>query len=370
MEMSMEENSNANVSVSESQAYKDIKEILSALWTKRKVFYWVLPITFVVSCALILSVPKYYSCEVILAPEVQSGGSAGSLQALASSFGVDMTAMTNADAIYPMIYPDVVESPNFLVTLFDIHVETADNNYQGTYYDYLLNEHKQFFLSRWKNKIKSLIQFTKETEPIIAKNSTGVNVFCLSKKQWHVIGLMRKCITCSVDKRTNVITFNVTAQDKTVCATIGDSVSAAMQSFVTDYRTKKTRADITYYEEVSKTAYQEYREASERYIQYVDGHSGIKQEKYRIVAHNLETEMLIKQAAYTSFQKQYLAAQARLQENTPVFTVLQSGAIPLRAAGPKKTIFVLAMLILVSGITFCIVCRKELLNIFIIKDGQ
>ena len=44
-----------------------------------------------------------------------------------------------------------------------------------------------------------------------------------------------------------------------------------------------------------------------------------------------ETEMQIKEAAYTSFQKQYLATQARLQENTPVYTIIQSATIPPRS---------------------------------------
>ena len=70
--------------------------------------------------------------------------------------------------------------------------------------------------------------------------------------------------------------------------------------------------------------------------------------------------MQLKQSAYTSFQKQYLATQARLQENTPVFTVLQSASVPKKAAGPRRVIFVLAMLVLATCIAICVVCRDEL----------
>ena len=77
-----------------------------------------------------------------------------------------------------------------------------------------------------------------------------------------------------------------------------------------------------------------------------------------------ETEMQIKQAAYTSFQKQYLATQARLQENTPVFTVMQSASVPLQPAGPKRMIFVLAMLFLATFVTGFVLCKDLLLAPF------
>ena len=82
------------------------------------------------------------------------------------------------------------------------------------------------------------------------------------------------------------------------------------------------------------------------------------------LSRTLAPEMEIKQAAYTSFQKQYLATQARLQENTPAFTVLQSSTIPLKPAGPKRMIFVLAMLFFATIITACVVCKNQLLAIF------
>lgn len=339
----------------------DIKAMFQTLWERRKVFYWVIPITFVLSAALILCVPRYYTCEIVLAPETQNAGSSGSLQALASSFGVDMHSMTSSDAIYPTIYPDVVKSPDFLVTLFDIPVTTADNSFSGTFYDYLLKGQKSFFLKRWKRTIISWIPKPKETNPMLGHAEDGTNtVFYLNKQQWAIIKLLNENINCTVDRRTDVITFSVTAQDKLICATIGDSLCASMQTFITNYRTKKTRDDIAYYKEVMHSTFQEYQDASSKYIEYIDSHSNMRQEKYRIAAHNLETEMQIKQAAYISFQKQYLAAEARLQENTPVYTVIQSASIPPKPAGPRRMMFVLAMLFLTTCFTIVIICKDQL----------
>ena len=355
----MEETNYISTEQPPQTGYVDLKELFRAIGRRRKVFYWVLPITFVLSSALILCVPKYYVCEVVLAPESSASGQAGSLQALASSFGFNMQNLTSADALYPTIYPDIAKSPDFLVKLFDIPVTTAEGEYSGTYYNYLAKEHKRFFLKRWTSKLKKMIT-PAEPEVKVSGNGKkdGVDVFCMSKKQWYVLDLMQKNISCKVDRKTEVITFRVKAQDKLVCAIVADSACTALQHFITDYRTKKARVDFDYYKEVMARSYQEYQEACEQYIRYADSHSNLNLKRFRIEADNLETEMKIKQAAYTSFQKQYLATQARLQENTPVYTLIQSASVPVLAAGPKKTIFVLAMLFLATCVT-CFVLGKE-----------
>ena len=338
----------------------DFVAMFKTLWNRRKVFYWVLPITFVVSSALILCVPRYYTCNVVLAPELQSSGSNGSLQALASSFGFNTNSMMGTDALYPMIYPDIVSSPDFLVTLFDKQVSTADGEYSDTYYNYLQTHIKAPFWARWKGRLLSLIAPKSKEVVFPHSGNNGFDIFCMNQKQWDAIQYMQGNIKCSVNKKTEIITLNITAQDPLICAMVADSVCSALQAFITEYRTVKYRTDLTYYADVMEDAYQEYQEASEKYIRYADSHSGIQLEQYRLKARNLETEMQLKQSAYTSFQKQYLATQARLQENTPVFTIILSASIPIKPAGPGRVSFVLTMLFLATAITCCVLCRELL----------
>lgn len=56
---------------------------------EEKLFYKVLPITFVLSCIYILGFPRYYSTDIKLAPEMENAMS-GSIGSLASSFGFDL----------------------------------------------------------------------------------------------------------------------------------------------------------------------------------------------------------------------------------------------------------------------------------------
>ena len=90
------------------------------------------------------STPREYTSEVILAPELSSGGlgMTGNLADLASSFGVDLGKKSSMDAIYPELYPDVFSSTDFILNLFDVPVRLKDDSNTRTYLHHILVENK------------------------------------------------------------------------------------------------------------------------------------------------------------------------------------------------------------------------------------
>ena len=219
----------------EKPSYKDL---LNDVKKHRKLYYKVLPITFVISAILMLSIPNYYSCTVMLAPELSSMGvkSNSSLASLASSFGINLGgASAGADALLPTLYPDLMNSVTFRASLFPIKVQREDDSTGVevmTYYDYLKDGQK---LPWWSAGLKAFFDlFPKDEDPANGK----VNTFKLTKEQSKIVKAMEKKVSCDVDKKTMVITINVTDKDPLICATIADSVQTMLQSFKTDYRTK------------------------------------------------------------------------------------------------------------------------------------
>ena len=112
-----------------------------------------------------LSIPNYYSCVVQLAPELTMSRSNNSLSALASQFGLKMGsgAMGNSEALYPALYPDLVNSTDFKVSLFDIPVHKKDSTRMMTYYDYLKNNQKEPW---WSAAIGGTVEFLVSLLPV------------------------------------------------------------------------------------------------------------------------------------------------------------------------------------------------------------
>ena len=94
----------------------DLNAIARKIMKRKKLFIINLSITFVVSCAIIFSVPRTYTCSVKLAPE-STNSSMGSLGSLASTFGLNMGNLTSQDAIIPEFPARAMGPPgNFLLT--------------------------------------------------------------------------------------------------------------------------------------------------------------------------------------------------------------------------------------------------------------
>ena len=93
----------------------DLKKVFQALWKRKGLFFKVWIVTFILSCIWILPQPRYYTCEVKLAPEMNGEDIGGGLTSIASSFGFNIGGIGGQDAIYPELYPDLFESPEFVV---------------------------------------------------------------------------------------------------------------------------------------------------------------------------------------------------------------------------------------------------------------
>ena len=77
--------------------------VLKEIWKRRKLYFIGLPIVFILSCLYIICIPRTYTSETKMAPEVDSPTSGGALGSIASSFGFDLSEIQTSDAITPLL---------------------------------------------------------------------------------------------------------------------------------------------------------------------------------------------------------------------------------------------------------------------------
>ncbi len=339
----------------------DIVGIVKNLWANRKRFYKVWIWTFVLSCIWILPQPRYYKTEVSIAPETDEGGAAGGLASLASNFGLNIGG-SNTDAIYPQLYPDLMGSTDFIVGLFDIQVTTLKGELHTDYYDYLLVHQKKNYLTYpfvWtKRTIKSF--FEEKQADIPGKNGKRFDPFHLTRTTTSIVKTVQDNIDCIFSRTTNVVTITVRDQDPLVCALLADSIKAHLQDYITDYRTKKARLDVAHYQQMRDSVELEYNEAMKAYSSYCDTHQNIILQSFQSERDKLENDLSLKQNLLTTMETQLQATKVKLQERTPAFTTLTNATVPVKPAGPKRMIFVAAMLFLATLGTIVHMYRREL----------
>lgn len=336
----------------------DFGKLIKDLKKHKKRIYTVLGITFVVSCILMLSIPNYYKCEVMLAPELSRAGTTNSLLSLASSFGMKIgTGTTGGEALFPTLYPEMVSSTDFKTSLFYIPVHKKDSTRVMTYYDYLLNEQKSPW---WSEAIGGTLSYLVSliAEPDTIDN-TQLDPFQLTKEQKSIVDLMKKKVICDVDAKTLVITINVYDQDPLIAATMADSVKSRLQQFITDYRTRKARVDLEFNNKLFVETKARYEKARRDYATFADANQDLILETVRSKRADLENEMQLRYNAYTQVATQLQAAEAKVQEETPAFTTIQSATVPVKKAGPSRAKRVLALLFLAFCCTAAWALNKE-----------
>ncbi len=332
----------------------DLRVVAKTIWNRRKIFYKVLPIVFVVSCAYILGVPRTYDTKAMLAPEIDNSLSGGSLGSLAASFGIDFSQTQTSDAITPLLYPELMEDNGFVTSLFSIKVKSLDGEINTTYYEYLKTEQKQTI---WYKPISWLKDLFKSKETKVAGGSE-FDPYQLSKKDNDIAEIVRANIKLTVDKKNGVITILTKAQDPLICKTISDSARVRLQEFITNYRTNKARADYEYYQKITLEAKKEYEKIRQRYSSLSDANTNVSLRSVQLKLEDIENDMQLKFNAYTTLNTQLQAAKAKVQERTPAFTTLQGAAVPVKPTSPKRMLFVIGMLFLATFAVACYIVIK------------
>lgn len=326
----------------------DLRVVFNKIKQRKKLFFIVLPIVFVLSCLLIICVPRYYATDVKLVPEVDngmSGGGLGSLSSIASSMGFDLTDMQNGDAISPLLYPDLMDDNGFVAKIFPIHVTSSglkdEPVFTTTYFDYLKTKQK----SPWWSKVKAWIKkkFSSEEQTVRGGKPATFDPYEMTKKEDEIAKTLRSNISIKLDKKTGVISIRVKAQDPLICKTMADSLKDMLQTYIIDYRTNKSKTDLTHYKKLEDEAKAEYEAARLKYSQFADSYTDVTTPSYIVSRDDLENDMQLKYNTYTSMQAQVQMAHAKVQAQTPAFTMIKGAEVPVKPAGPKRMLFVLAM---------------------------
>lgn len=326
--------------------------ILRQVLAIRKTLYKAAGIGLIIGILIALGTPKQYTVSITLSPEMGSGKSGSGLASMAASFLGGSIGSDSPDALNATLAPDIVASTPFLLELFDARVVSQDKQIDTTFTAYL-DEQKSSWMGYVLKApgmaisgIKSLFSEKKEKTATIQKGAIELN-----EKDAAKLEGLRQQITADVDKKTAITTLSVTLQDPKVTATIADSVVSKLQQYITAYRTSKAKEDCQYLEKLYKERQQEYYDAQQRYARYVDANSNVVFQSTLAERERLQNDMNLAYQVYSQVAQQLQVARAKVQEEKPVFAVVEPAVVPLNPSGTSRKVIVLGFLFLAVAFT-------------------
>ncbi len=322
----------------------DWMEILRKIIAIRKTLYKAAGVGVVLGIIIALSIPKQYTVTVTLSPEMSGDKAGGGLASLASSF-LGGGASSSPDALNATLAPDIVASTPFILELFNTRVQTLDGKLDTTLVAYL-DEQKQPWWGYIKAAPGMAIGAIKSLFAEEADTASVLNPFQLTKKESEKVEGLRKILTADVDNKTAMTTISVTLQDPKVTAIVADSVVGKLQQYIIDYRIKKAKEDCAYLEQLYKERQQEYYEAQSKYAHYFDSNRNIAFQSVRAEQERLQNDMNLAYQVYSQVAQQLQVARAKIQEEKPVFAVVEPASIPLEPSGTSKRVIFMGIILL------------------------
>ena len=339
----------------------DLKTLWRVIKERKKAFIALQVVVIAVVSVILAATPKVYQAHVEIAPEIssdQNDNVANMLRLLTQTSIVNK----EIDAIYPLMYPNVVESENFTADLFDVKIHTLDGSVNTTYYDYLKNHTKIPF---WKLPIRwvsRLLKPEKSGKGLATVKEEGKTVLHLNAEQERILRKIQDNTVCVVDRKTGILNLVVSDQDPLVCTIMADTIAEHLKQAIILYRTNKARTDYKFTEKVYEEAKKNYDAANKKLVAFMDTHRGTDRADVLAQKQDLEQEVSTKKAMLESNEIQRFTIQSKIQENTPVFSIVKKPYLPNEATFPKAGLTIFFSLLLANIGLLIYVFRKRLIK--------
>ncbi|MEG0602694.1 MAG: Wzz/FepE/Etk N-terminal domain-containing protein [Mucinivorans sp.] len=330
----------------------DLVELMKTIWrAKRKLYKWG-AIGLAVGIVIAFSIPKEYKTEVQIAPEgTSTSGSMGAAGGLAAMMGVNMPG-ADKSGVTEKIYPEIVKSTPFLLEFASIMVTTKPKKDEKTppvtLYKYLTEDQKSPWWSAilgapmqalgWVMSIGS----DEKEEEKIDLSVDSINFFNLDPSLREFTAALSSRIKVELDSKSGIYKVSSTMQDAVVSAVVADSLLSKLQRYMTAYRTQKTRADLEMNEKMLATARGKYYELDQAYAQAQDRNRGLIMQSAQVPIDRLSNEKSLAFTVYQQLASQVEMSRVKLQEDTPIATIIEPASVQQRATTPNKKLIVIA----------------------------
>jgi uncharacterized protein involved in exopolysaccharide biosynthesis len=292
----------------------------------------------VLGLAVALLSPKEYQSGATLMPEVQSseGGASRLLQQYGGLLGMSGGADLGSDGmIPPMLYPQIVQSLPFQLSLLNTEIDFPDFETRTTVYHFFDEVQTPSVFSYVKGytiglpgKMIGLFREEAEQRPLPTGFETDT-IFSVTKDQMQMIENMRGRLTVALNEESGVLNLTVTMPDPQAAAQLAQKSIELIKEYVTLYKTRKAEEDLIFARQQMESAKAEFESVQDRLAEFRDSNINLSTARAQTQEQRLQSEYDLAFNVYNTLAQQVEQAKLKVQEQTPVVSVLQPVQVPV-----------------------------------------
>ncbi|WP_265790137.1 Wzz/FepE/Etk N-terminal domain-containing protein [Fodinibius salicampi] len=331
----------------------DLIELFQTFWSKRMLIAKITGGFLVLGLLIALFSPVEYSTSATLMPESESaqGRAGGLLQQYGGMLGISGGGNMMNESIPPSLYPDILESIPYQVELMNKPVTFSEYDTTVTPHVFFSEIYEPFSLIGFikgytiglPGKIIGLFSSSDEDqeEEVITEVDRD-SVLHISKRQLSTANKLKSRLT--VNSEGNTITINSEFPDPQAAAEIAQNGIVLLKEYVREYRTQKAKEDLKYIEEQLASARERFEKIQQKRAEFRDSNVNLATAKAQTREQELQSQYNLAFEIYNSLSQRREQARLQVQEQTPVFSILQPVSVPHSNSAPNRM-----LILVVSG---------------------
>ena len=296
----------------------NLADVLARWWRKRKPIACGMLCGLVIGLTIALLYPKAYAVTVKMIAETGSSGLSDELSGLTSLVGINFTGLRSEEQLNPSLYAEIVASVPFLAEMSEVFIR-----------DSLLSAYVPGFGGE-------AVRIGHKGRP--------------TRREHKLVESLRKNMAVTTDRQNGLTAVAVTLIDPQAAAVAADSLVAKLERYLITARLRKARADFNFIRDRFGEAKANYYTAQDAYARFQDVHRHTAKESAAVEGNRLYQEQQLAYNVYSQLAGQLEVARLKVQERTPVLTVIEPAIEPVRHSSPRRSLIVLAGLLLGAAV--------------------
>ena len=322
-------------------------EIYKELKKQHKILYKTILYSFIIGLIISFSIPKEYTVTVTLSPE--SGNSTGTtLMGMAAMLGLgDLSSTNTQDALNVSLFPDIMASTPFALELYGMQVRPEKSDTTLALHRFMEEQSRSWFgylFALPGMAVGGVMSLFGDMEKMAAREIP--DPFHLTREEEKSLMDIKEMMSAEADKTTGITTISITLQDPVVAAVVADSVVHKLQAYITAYRTKKATEDFNYQEKLYEKSKEEYYRIQREYAAFQDRNQLVTLNAAKVEGERMETQLKLASQIYQQAATQLELLRAKIQEDKPVFAVVEPATVPLKPSAPRKVLILIGFMFL------------------------
>lgn len=322
-----------------AQFIAQLRDVARIIWRERQQFRT--PLVLAIGAGLLLAFGNgsEYAAHTRILPYRSGPASMSNLSGLAGLAGVRLPTGLSEQTITADLYPEVARSQDFVASVvrtplrfqsLDRPVSTED------YFQEVRRRPPLAFLRAMTLGLPGTIRRAVAGRSSAAAVSTDTSLIYYNRDMSELLEEMHTRLAVSIEKKTSIITIIGTMPDPVAAADLVRTSSHLLMQRIIEYESRKAAEQFRFVELQWTKARARYDESQRALAVFTDRNRVLGSAVSRLEQDRLERERDLAFELYQQFSRELEQARIKVNQDLPVFTVIEQVAIPAERSSPKR----------------------------------